>query len=651
MDAVQETFVSVSFGDDFKEQVRAATSLVDLVSEVVALTPTRNGSDYVGLCPFHEDKNPSFHVYPDRQSYRCWVCDDGGDCFRWVMEMERVSFPEAMELLATRANLEIPKRQRQNNFNRTAQSNKVTQYEIVEWAIGQMQQALQSGPEHALVQNYIKERNLTEDTVRKFRLGYHPENWTWLLDKARSKFSEKQLLSVGLVGERPNAGGYYDNLVGRLIFPIIDERSRPVAFGGRLLPGSNIDSPAKYWNSPESNIFLKRKTLYAFDQARESIKKNGVVVTEGYMDCIACHQAGITNAVATLGTALTEEHVRFLKRFTNKVVLVYDGDEAGQRAAERVLERFLAQDLDLRVITLEEGQDPADYLEKHGKEDFEDRLRTAPEAWEYKLQAAVHRVGLDSVAGRQQVVNDLVNFLAAAPGLAGSMREDLIIRTISQRTTADETAIRRQLQEARSQKHTRPTNRFNQRDEAPARIPVLKTQRGTDLAERELLEIILTRPDLTDYIRHQVGPGDFENPQHRRLLELCFDLLTEEGLLPEPARVMAAVDSDSALLSLINALLDSADEKGLSHLLNDQPIDQQERSESDAMNAEVPLHLERVLDPLRLRRAKNQNLMSKQQLAQTNASSSKLNSDTVEALQRIFKNRQSQMGDQPPTLK
>jgi DNA primase len=643
--------VSVSLGDDFKEQVRAATNLVDLVSEVVALTPTRNGSDYVGLCPFHEDRNPSFHVYPDRQSYRCWVCDDGGDCFRWVMEIDRVSFPEALELLAERANLEIPKRQQQNKFNRTSQSDKVTQYEIVEWAIMRMQQALQSGPGNELVQNYVKERSLTEDTVKKFRLGYHPENWTWLLDQARSKFSEKQLLSVGLVGERPNAGGYYDNLVGRLIFPIIDERNRPVAFGGRVLPGSNIESPAKYWNCPETDIFRKRKTLYAFDHARDSIKKNGVIVTEGYMDCIACHQAGVTNAVATLGTALTEDHVRFLKRFTNKVVLVYDGDEAGQRAAEKVLERFLAQDLDLRVISLEEGQDPADYLEKHGKEPFEQLVREAPEAWEFKLKAAVERFGLDSVAGRQQVLNDMIGFLAAAPGMAGSMREDLIVRTVSQRTTADEAAIRRQLQEARSQKTTRLHFQTDRRDTAPPPEPVIKTHRGTDLAEREVLEIILTRPDLTDYIRHQIGPGDFENPQHRRLLELCFDLLTEEGLLPEPVRIIAAVDSDSALLSLINALLDSAGEKGLSNLLTDQPIDQQESSESDATTAEVPLHLERVLDPLRQRRAKNQNLMSKQQLAQTNTSSSKLNSDTVDALRRIFKNRQSQMGDQPPTLK
>lgn len=634
--------MSVGIGDDFKETVRAATNIVDLVSEVVALTPTRNGTDYVGLCPFHDDKSPSFHVYPDRQTYRCWPCEIGGDCFTWVMEIERVTFPEALELLAGRANLELPKRPR-SQHSADSRSNKISQYEIVEWAVGLMERALHSGPGRELVQNYIKERNLTEDIVRKFRIGYHPENWTWLLDQARSRFSEKQLQSVGLVAEKSNGGGYRDNLVGRLIFPIADERQRPVAFGGRVLPGSNIESPAKYWNSPESRIFLKRKTLFAFDQARESIKKNGAVVTEGYMDCIACHQAGVTNAVATLGTALTEEHVSFLKRFTNKVVLVYDGDEAGRRAAERVLERFLAQDLDLRVITLAEGQDPADFLEENGKEQFQTLVDQAPEAWEYKLLSVTDRVGNDSVSGRQQIVNELIDFLAAAPGLSGSLREDLIVRTVCQRTQTDETVFRRQLLESRGRKSTR---RFHRQDEAGPPQTLKKTFTGADHAERELLEVILTRPNLTNYIRHQIGPGDFDNQQHRRLLVLCFDLFAEEGLLPEPQRVIAAADSDPELLNLINALLDAATEKGVSNLLDELPLDQEEHPV-----AEIPLHLERVLNPLLQRRAKNQNLMSKQQLAQTDQSSSKLNSDTVEALRRIFKNRQSGMGNSPLELK
>lgn len=634
--------MSVGFGDDFKEQVRAATNIADLVSETVNLIP--NGRDFKGLCPFHDDKNPSFNVYPDRQSYRCWVCDKGGDCFTWVQEIQMVTFPEALELLAERANIEVPKN-KGTQFSAAPKEGKVTQYEIVEWAINLMQQALHSGSAGELARTYFKGRNLSQDTIRKFRLGFHPEDWSWLLDKAKGRYSEKQLVSVGLAGERDNGRGFYDNLVGRIVFPIIDERGRPVAFGGRVLPGGNIESPAKYWNSPESSIFLKRRTLYAFDQAREKIRTDkAAVIVEGYMDCIACHQAGVTNAVATLGTALTEDHVKFLKRFDCRVVLVYDGDNAGIAAAERSIERFLAQDLDLRVLTLSDGQDPADYLDKHGTEEFQALIDGAPEAWEYKLQTLTGRHDIGSVSGQQQVLNEMLDFLAAAPGLAGGIREDLVIRHVSQRVQIDELTLRRELQEVRGKKVSRNVVR----QEEPVRTePVITIRmKSGDLAERELLEIILTSPKYTDYIRHQIGPGDFHNDQLRRLLELCFDLIAEEGILPDPQSVMAAADSDSAILNLMNALLDSASEKGISNLMNEQPLDHQE---SDG--AVVPAHLQRVLAPLLSRRDKIQNMLSKQQMAQAPASSSELNSDTVDALRRIFTFRKGQMGDNPPRLK
>ena len=633
--------MSAGFGGDFKEQVRTATSIVDLVSETVSLTPIRNGIDYVGLCPFHDDKKPSFHVYPDRQTYRCWVCDTGGDCFRWLMEIERVSFPEALELLARRAHIEIPARPK-SEFVKKVENNKVTQYEIVEWAIKSMEQAYQTSAADDLVRKYVSERNLSEETVRKFRIGYHPENWTWILNKARGKFSEKQLQSVGLVTQRDNGNDYFDNLVGRLIFPITDERGRAVAFGGRVLPGSNIESPAKYWNSPESNIFLKRRTLYAFDQARESIRTSKqAIIVEGYMDCIACHQAGVSNVVATLGTALTEDHVKFLKRFAERVVLLFDGDKAGIAAAERSIGRFLAEDLDLRILTLPEGTDPADFFEKQNKEQFQALIGTAPEAWEYKLQSLNERYGFDSVSGRQQIMNQMMDFLATATGLQGTFREDLILRSVCQRIQIDESSARQQLRDLRDK---RSTPRFTRQDEPEEPVTVRKAFKACDLAERELLEIILSLPDTTEYIRYQIGPGDFDNDQHRQLLELCFDLVAEEGILPEPQNVIAAAESDGRMINLINALLDAAREKGISDLMNELPLDYE-----DGDGAFVPPHLERVLRPLILRRAKNQIMLSKQRMAQTQTSTSELHSDTMEALRRIEKSRKNEMGNPSST--
>ena len=628
----------VGFGDDFKELVRSSTNLVDLVSETVSLKPIHGGRDFLGLCPFHDDKNPSFHVYPDRQTYRCWVCDQGGDCFRWVMEIEKLPFPEAMESLARRARLEIPKKKR-DEATSDNQLKKTDSLAVVEWAVNLMHSTLRTSAKAENAREYVKKRKLSEDTVRNFRLGYHPEDWNWFLDQARARFTPAQLVAAGLIQERNNGPGYFDNLVGRLVFPIIDERGRPVAFGGRVLPGGNIESDAKYWNSLESAIFHKRRTLYAFDRARETIRRSKTaIIVEGYMDCIACHQAGVTNAVATLGTAMTEDHVRFLRRFAEKVVLVYDSDKAGQDAAERSISRFLAEDLDLRILSVPSGKDPADYLEDHTSEEFYALTASASEAWEYKLQSILQRISINTIAGRQQVLNQMMEFLAASQGLAGSIREDMILRNVCGRVQVDERMARQQLKELRGQTQKKG---FTRRD--AERQPVeLKTrvENALERAEREVLEIILTCPETIDLIRHQIGADDFENARNQRLLDLCIDVWKEDGDLPELGRMIIAAESDSDLLSLINALVDSAEEKGIFRLMNDQP-----NAHEQAGGASAPSHLERVLRPILERREKRLNLVSKQLLAQTAQSKSKLDDDTIDALRRLHKFRQSQMGN------
>ena len=623
------------FGDDFKEQVRSSTNLLDLVSEVVALKPMRAGSDYVGLCPFHTDHNPSLHVYPGRQTYRCWVCDAGGDCFRWVMEIERLSFPEAIESLARRANLEIPKTQRRaGGESPEARSDR---FAVLEWAVSLMQNTLRSSAADSLVQRYVTQRRLDEQTVRGFRIGYHPEDWNWFLQQASGRFTPRQLQDAGLIQEHRSGNGYFDNLVGRLVFPILDERSRPVAFGGRLIPGSNIESDAKYWNSQESTIFHKRRMLYAFDRSRESIRRSRTaIIVEGYMDCIACHQAGLDNVVATLGTAMTEEHVRFLRRFAERVVLVYDGDEAGQRAAERSITQFLAQELDLRILTLPDAQDPADFLETNTLEEFQKQVDTAPEAWEYKLQILLKRTDVDSVSGRQQVLNDMLEMMKAAPGMAGSVREDLILRTLCWRIQADERSARQRLKELRDQGR-RQQNR--KQSIAASRAPVAQkaATESPYAAERELLEIILTCPETIEVIRHHVGVEDFENPRYRQLLALCIDLWKEDGFLPELDRIVSVCDSDAEMLSLVNAVLDSAEDKNILQLMKEVAPEEEDAEQ-------VPLHLQRVLFPLLDRREKKLQRASRQHMTRTDQPSSELTVEDREALVRLIRFRQRQMG-------
>ncbi len=554
------------------------------------------------------------------------------------MEIEKLPFPEAMESLARRARLEVPKKKR-DEATSDNQLKKTDSLAVVEWAVNLMHSTLRTSAKAENAREYVKKRKLSEDTVRNFRLGYHPEDWNWFLDQARARFTPAQLVAAGLIQERNNGPGYFDNLVGRLVFPIIDERGRPVAFGGRVLPGGNIESDAKYWNSLESTIFHKRRTLYAFDRARETIRRSKTaIIVEGYMDCIACHQAGVTNAVATLGTAMTEDHVRFLRRFAEKVVLVYDSDKAGQDAAERSISRFLAEDLDLRILSVPSGKDPADYLEDHTSEEFYALTASASEAWEYKLHSILQRISINTIAGRQQVLNQMMEFLAASQGLAGSIREDMILRNVCGRVQVDERMARQQLKELRGQTQKKG---FTRRD--AERQPVeLKTrvENALERAEREVLEIILTCPESIDVIRHQIGADDFENARHQRLLDLCIDVWKEDGDLPELGRMIIAAESDSDLLSLINAVVDSAEEKGIFRLMNDQP-----NAHEKAGGVSAPSHLERVLRPILERREKRLNLVSKQLLAQPAQSMSILDDGTIDALRRLHKFRQSQMGN------
>lgn len=354
------------------------------------------------------------------------------------------------------------------------------------------------------------------------------------------------------------------------------------------------------------------------------------------MDCIACHQAGVTNAVATLGTALTEDHVRVLRRFAPRVVLVFDSDDAGQRAAERSISQFIAQDLDLRILNVPSGKDPADYLEDHSREDFLRLTESASEAWEFKLQAVLKRIGTNSVSGRQQVLGQMLEFLSSAPGLAGSIREDLILRNVCWRVQVDERIARQQLSELRNASQKKVVLRRPQ--ETKPGKSAARPENAIERAERELLEIILTCPETIDLIRHHVGPDDFENTRHQRLLALCIDLWKEEGDLPELGRLIIASDSDSELLSLINAIVDSAEEKGIFRLMS-------EGRKAEDSSSTFPPHLERVLGPLLEKREKQAGQLSRQLLASTDKSANELNEETRNALRRLQQFRQSQMGN------
>jgi DNA primase len=563
------------FADDqrFKEEVRTRTDIVGLISESVTLQPQRGGREFKGLCPFHDDHNPSMIVYVDRQSFKCWSCQTGGDCFAFVMKRENIGFREALEMLAQRAHLEVPKRHPGGHAgshpdgDELPAENKNRLYEIVQWAENEFHECLLNAPIAERARHYLTERGISANSISKFRLGYHPDNWQWLIGRARGRYTPQQLALVKLAGERDGNNGFFDYFADRVMFPIRDAQKRPVAFGGRQLPDNPKPEMGKYWNSLEYVLFQKSRMLYALDHARDHISKSKtVVVTEGYTDCIMAHQYGLTNFVATLGTALNESHVTHLKRFAQRVVLFFDGDEAGQKAAEKALPKFLAQEIDLRIVTLPDNLDPADFLMQRGPDQLRPILDGAIEAWDQKLRVTVDRYGLDSIDGKNRVLNDMLEVLSQVPLQAGvglgsnwQIREGVIIGGLSQELKISEAIIRDKLSELRTihQQNigTRVTYRHYDNDaEMPHAVDRAFPQNPTrdEKAERELLEVIFAFPQQIGRIREEITAAEFTNSHLRELLELCFEM-DSEGIAPSYDRVMAQLE-DAGLKNLATDL-------------------------------------------------------------------------------------------------
>ncbi len=607
--------MSAGFQSDFKEQVRTQTDLVNLVSEGVALTAQRGGREYVGLCPFHDDHNPSFRVYAEQQSYRCWVCDEGGDCFSFVMKRDLINFREALEYLAERAGIEIPKHSRSNR-NSNGISN-ADLYEILLWAESLFHNSLVKTEQGKEALDYMLDRGFSQETILQFRIGYHPKDWNWIQNQSQGRFSHEALRTAGLIAKRDGNDGYYDHFVDRVMFPIRDKQKRTVAFGGRALPGSDAENKGKYQNSPEGPLFSKSRLLYGLDVARDGIfRTKTAIVVEGYTDCITCQQLGMVNVVGVLGTSLTEMHVQELKRFADKVILVFDGDDAGQNAADRAISKFLSQEVDLRILALPDGLDPAEYIEQNSLEKFQDLVTNAKEAWDFKFVACLEKYGTESLDSCERILNEMLELLSLSPGLAGSVRENMILGRLENRLGVSEIVIRQKYKEIRKQKRT--TSRPQTQMQSPAgfkdnnrqrRIDpqqgefksILKKSQKYDLAEQELLEIILSAPQWIEKIQQQVSVQDFEHQVRAELLQFCFDM-AEQGQEPSYHNVTIALE-DPELKRLAQRIDEISREKKIAEKMRNAEQLHEETS--------IPILLYHALDILKFRRME----MEKENLA------------------------------------
>lgn len=605
---------------EFREEVRSHSDIVGLVSESVALQPRSGGREYVGLCPFHDDHNPSMRVYPERQTFRCWSCNTGGDCFTFVIEREKVTFPEALEILARRANLQVPKFI--SGATPEQESNKAKLFEVLNWAQGQFQKALLELPVGAAARDYLHQRGFSAEMIEQFKLGYHPNDWTWLIDRAPQQYSAKLLVEARLAGERDSRK--FDFFVNRVLFPIHNERGQTVSFGGRILPGSDDD--AKYWNGPESSVFHKSRLLYAIDKARDAIREsNEVLIVEGYTDCIACHQFGVKNVVGTLGTALTDSHVTAIKRFARKVVLVFDGDQAGQDAALRAVERFLTQDVDLRILTLPEKMDPADYLEAHGADAFRELASNAPQAWDFFFRATQRKIGFDSIDAKQRVLDEMIRLLAQVPAMASSVREPLLIANLAQKMSVTEKAVREWLKEVREtgRRRVRVENHAVEERSFAAEVNQITADRlsSGDRVECDLLQIVLAAPGAFRFAAEAVSQTPLRNRILRGVFGKCVDEFEENGAVTLTGVLDRMPDRD--LKSLVVWLDEQAAAKDLAEKM----------SESETDDLGCPLLLRQSIEALQNREERHSHQNVAVQLSQSTDGQARLD-EATEALLR-----------------
>jgi DNA primase len=519
------------------QQVKEANDIVDVVGTYVALRPA--GPIFKGLCPFHDDHNPSFNVDPRRQYYRCWVCQKKGDVIDFIREHERVDFREALELLARRAGISLEKIHKSRH-----DPGRALMLDLVKWAAEQFHQCLLDSPAAEAARKYLGERGLSGDTVRRYALGYAPGSGEWLVQRAsRAALSFDMLEKVGLIRQRPEGNGHYDWFRDRIMFPIRDPRGQIVGFGGRILPSSPPSAKiGKYINSAETPLFKKSEQLYGLDQARQAAATAGyLAVVEGYTDVLMAHQQGIPQVVSTMGTALNPRHVRHLRRFVPRVVLVFDADQGGDAGVDRALEIFVSQEVELAIATLPAGLDPCDLLVQQGPEPFKQALVGAVDALEFKLTRVLNAEASAGIEGRRRAVEAVLKVIAQAPempGQAGAMKLELAVTRIAQRLGIREETVWSRLKELRAGR--RPV-----RGPAGDAAPEPRKAKPRPL-ERQLLQVLLADARLVTVAAAEVAPADVEHPGLRQLLEGLY-ALRDAGEVPDLEHLRERVDNPPLL--------------------------------------------------------------------------------------------------------
>ena len=515
------------YSPELLDEIRSRVDLVDLVSDF--LTLKRAGENWKGLCPFHAEKTPSFMVNPKKGIFHCFGCGAGGDAFGLLMRQNRLSFPEAVRLLAERAGVTLPSRGAREE---SEAPHREPLYEALELATAYYERALWERPEGERARRYLRERGITLETARRFRLGYAPEGWEHLLQHARgSGADESLLLQVGLVLPRSEGRGVYDRFRGRLIFPIADPQGRSIAFGGRSL---GPEEP-KYLNSPETPLYVKGQTLYGLHLAKSAIRvAERAVVVEGYLDCLAAQQAEFGETVAVLGTAFTPAQVTLLKRYTDEIITAFDADAAGESATLRGLDLLVVSGLRVRVANLPAGEDPDSLIQKQGVGAFRAALDLA-EPLLLRALAGVPAKELQSFQGRVRALRSVGALLAKIPEPTEAR---LAIQEVARRFALSETFVEEEVRRLRG-----VTKRPVPANESPV------TESEAPLFDKALVHYLLHSVDGRTALLPLVTVEDLSHPDFRAVVALL-----KSHPEAEPEKLVSLLDGE-ALQGLVTGLL------------------------------------------------------------------------------------------------
>ncbi|MBP9866055.1 MAG: DNA primase [Candidatus Omnitrophica bacterium] len=579
----------MSNNDRIVDDVRMASDIVEIISQYVPLK--KSGSNFKGLCPFHQEKSPSFMVHPAKQIFHCFGCAAGGDVFSFLMKHDNMNFPEALESLAERAHIRLPERTGRREGGASGENDQF--YVIHTLAQDYYHSKLLNAASGKVARDYIYKRGLGQAIIEEFKLGWAGEEWQGLFDfLSRKGFSEKLLLAAGVV-KQSSGGRIYDLFRGRIIFPILNLQGKVIGFGGRTMTS---EGGPKYLNSPESPVFQKRRELFGLYYAKKFIDSAvpRLLVVEGYMDFLALYAAGFKNAVATLGTALTSQHVQVMKRFAEEAVVIYDGDKAGQAASLKGLEVFLEGGMSVKLVRMPEGYDPDDWIKQKGSASFQELIDKAMDFFDFKMDIALARHNVRDSLGVVKITQDFLDTLAKVtnPILAGHY-----IARLSAIVKIDERSLRTELAKRRGQSGS-VENSGASPHRAPAAAPAPRPAGATrdeltlivmmmdDIGIRrkvvkEFKESDFTNPVLGQLFRHLVvGEQNEALPDWPALLRQVPDTVLREELLRLAAMDMQPEEREKAYVDCMATIRKKKKDQKLESLR--EQIDTAERRRDSA---------------------------------------------------------------------